>query len=107
MDLKNNSFIKNNQDYIFEDLKDSPLLNMESLNLDRARKKYWKILQDTGDFISFSEEWEKIKEMSLDEIIESAEILKEHHYSAIGYDEYGYEKKAYNQYKKFLKKYSK
>ena len=49
--------------------------------------------KDTGDFISFSEDWEKIKEMSLDEIIESAEILKEHHYSAIGYDEYGYEKK--------------
>lgn len=99
--------IKNKQNYVFEDLSNSPLLDLEPLTLDRARKKYWKLLQDTGDNIIICQDWDTIKRMSLDELLENAELLKKSHYSSMGYDEYGFEEKSFNQYKKFIKKYSK
>lgn len=73
--------------------------------LKKAQKRYWKILEETGDNINSSDTPESIAKMTMAELLESADCMRDNHYNSIYCDDTGYEKKAYQKYKRFLARF--
>lgn len=75
------------------------------LELKKAQKRYWKILEETGDCGYTSDTPESIAKMTMAELLESADCMRDNHYNSIYCDDTGYEKKAYQKYKRFIARF--
>ena len=73
--------------------------------LKKAQKRYWKILEETGDCGYTSDTPDSIAKMTMAELLESADCMRDNHYNAIYCDDTGYEKKAYQKYKRFIARF--
>lgn len=82
---------------------------MDDKKLNVARRRYWKILTDTGDDCGWESSGgeEGVMKASFEDLLHDAVCLADNHYHGIHYDESGYEKKSFEKYNRFIKRFSK
>ena len=76
---------------------------MEALTI--ARKRYWKILEETGDYVSWESEGGKdgVMNASLDYLLHEAACWADNHDNG---DDDDYERKAAAKYRRFINRFS-
>ena len=79
--------------------------------LKKAQKRYLKILEETGDNINSSDTEESIAKMTMNELLDSADALRDNHANCggldKGYEGYEYESKAMKKYERFIARFKK
>lgn len=79
--------------------------------LKKAQKRFLKVLEEAGDFGYTSDTPESIAEMTMSELLESADCLRDNHANCGGLDKdyagYEYESKAMKKYERFIKRFKK
>jgi len=94
---------------------ESPKKKIKSTTIDselkKAQNRYWKILEETGDNTNSSDTPDSVAKMTMTELLESADCLRDNHANCggldKGYEGYEYESKAMKKYERFIKRFKK